>query len=67
MTTAIGIVITDHIVAGRLEDKRLTGKPLRFPFDPAERTRSPPFPPANSSRCSPGQIAFLPERRPPAP
>ncbi|MGD0940193.1 MAG: ROK family protein [Terracidiphilus sp.] len=31
MTTAIGIVITDHIVAGRLEDQRLTGKLLRNP------------------------------------
>jgi predicted NBD/HSP70 family sugar kinase len=31
MITAIGIVITDHIVAGRIEDQRLTGKPLRFP------------------------------------
>ena len=31
MTTAIGIVMTDHIVAGRLEDQRLTGKLLRYP------------------------------------
>jgi predicted NBD/HSP70 family sugar kinase len=31
MTTAIGIVITDHIVAGRLEDQHLTGKALRYP------------------------------------
>jgi predicted NBD/HSP70 family sugar kinase len=31
LTTAIGIVITDHIVAGRLEDQRLTGKLLRHP------------------------------------
>jgi predicted NBD/HSP70 family sugar kinase len=31
LTTAIGIVITDHIVAGRLEDQRLTGKLLRNP------------------------------------
>ena len=36
MTTAIGIVITDHIVAGRLEDQRVAGKPLRYPEDPAE-------------------------------
>src|SRR5690348_1834926 len=36
MTTAIGVVVTDHITAGRLEDQRLTGKPLRFPNDPAE-------------------------------
>jgi len=31
MTTAIGIVMTDHIVAGRLEDQRLTGALLRHP------------------------------------
>jgi glucokinase len=36
MTTAIGIVITDHIVAGRLEDHRLAAKPLRFPSDPSD-------------------------------
>jgi predicted NBD/HSP70 family sugar kinase len=33
MTTAIGIVITNQIVAGRLENQRLTGKPLRYPGD----------------------------------
>jgi predicted NBD/HSP70 family sugar kinase len=31
MTTAIGIVITDHIVAGKIEDQRITGKLLRYP------------------------------------
>ena len=36
MTTAIGVVITDHIVAGRLEDQRLTGQPLRYPADSDE-------------------------------
>lgn len=34
MTRAIGIVITDHIVAGRLEEQRLTGEVLRYPSDP---------------------------------
>jgi Transcriptional regulator/sugar kinase len=34
MSNAIGIVITDHIVAGRLEDQQLSGKLLRFPEDP---------------------------------
>jgi predicted NBD/HSP70 family sugar kinase len=34
MTTAIGIVMTEHIVAGRLQDQRLTGKLLRYPDDP---------------------------------
>jgi predicted NBD/HSP70 family sugar kinase len=33
VTTAIGIVITEHVVAGRLEDQRLTSKLLRFPED----------------------------------
>jgi glucokinase len=31
VTTAIGIVITDHVVAGRLEDQKLSSKLLRFP------------------------------------
>lgn len=31
MTAAIGVVITDHIVAGMLEDLHLTGKLLRYP------------------------------------
>jgi predicted NBD/HSP70 family sugar kinase len=31
MATAIGIVITDYIVAGRLEDQLLTSKMLRYP------------------------------------
>jgi glucokinase len=36
MTNAIGIVITDHIVAGRLEDQQLVGKLLRYPADPGQ-------------------------------
>ncbi len=36
MTTAIGVVMTEHIVAGRLEDQRLTGNLLRYPTDDAE-------------------------------
>jgi predicted NBD/HSP70 family sugar kinase len=36
MTTAIGVVMTEHIVAGRLQDQRLTGKLLRYPVDLAE-------------------------------
>jgi predicted NBD/HSP70 family sugar kinase len=36
MTTAIGVVMTEHIVAGRLEDQRLTGKLLRYPTDSDE-------------------------------
>ena len=40
MTTAIGVVITNHIVAGRLEDHRLVAKPLRYPTDPEESGRA---------------------------
>src|ERR1700722_1977630 len=36
MTTAIGVVMTEHIVAGRLENHQLSGKPLRFPTDTEE-------------------------------
>ncbi len=36
MSTAIGVVMTEHIVAGRLEDQRLTGQLLRFPQDESE-------------------------------
>ncbi len=31
MTIAIGVVMTEHIVAGRLQDNQLTGKPVRYP------------------------------------
>src|ERR1700689_4735305 len=33
MSTAIGVVMTSHIVTGKLEDQRLTGKLLRYPGD----------------------------------
>ena len=36
MTTAIGVVMTDHIVAGRLEDLRLKGALLRYPAETDE-------------------------------
>ena len=59
MTTAIGIVITDHIVAGRLEDQRLTAKPLRFPADPDEPDALAALPPSELVEILAGQIAFL--------
>jgi predicted NBD/HSP70 family sugar kinase len=34
MTTAIGVVLTDHIASARLEDERLAGNLLRYPKDP---------------------------------
>lgn len=36
MTTAIGVVMTEHIVAGKLEDQRITGKQIRYPEDTNE-------------------------------
>jgi predicted NBD/HSP70 family sugar kinase len=36
MTTAIGVVLTDHIGAGRLEGLKLSGKLLRYPLDKKE-------------------------------
>jgi glucokinase len=36
MTNAIGVVMTEHIVTGRLQDLRLTGKPLRYPAETDE-------------------------------
>jgi len=36
MTTSIGVVMTEHIVAGRLQDQRLSGKTLRYPVDTDE-------------------------------
>ncbi len=36
MSTAIGVVMTAHIVAGRLEDHKLVSKPVRFPSDREE-------------------------------
>ena len=36
MTTAIGVVITEHIVAGRLQDQRLNGNLLRYPVEEDE-------------------------------
>ena len=36
MTIAIGVVMTEHVVAGRMENHQLTGKPVRYPADSDE-------------------------------
>ncbi len=63
MTTAIGIVITDHIVAGRLEDNRVTAERLRYPTDPDEPEANidalAGIPPSDLVDMLAGQIAFL--------
>jgi len=35
MTIAIGVVMTEHLVTGKLEDQKIAGKPLRYPADPS--------------------------------
>jgi len=59
MTTAIGIVITDHIVAGRLQDHRVAAKPLRFPADSSEPDALAALPPSELVEILAGQIVFL--------
>src|SRR5579859_5074066 len=63
MTTAIGVVITDHIVAGRLEDHRLVAKPLRYPAVPHEPDATvdalSALPPTEIVDILASQIAFL--------
>lgn len=36
MSTAIGVVMTEHIVAGRMENHRLVGEPVLYPGDANE-------------------------------
>ena len=59
MTTAIGIVITDHIVAGRLEDQRVVGKPVRYPEDPAELSALAAIPTGELLEVIAGRIETL--------
>jgi glucokinase len=59
MTSAIGIVMTDHIVAGRLEDQRLTGKLLRYPADPGEPDVLSAIPSSTLVDTLAGQITSL--------
>jgi len=61
MTTAIGIVITDHIVAGRLEDQRLTGRPLRYPAGTDEPDELSALPSTEMVEILAGQIVSLAE------
>ena len=59
MTTAIGVVMTEHIVAGRLQDQRLIGKPLRFPNDTNELDALVAIPGGELVEMLAGQIAEL--------
>jgi predicted NBD/HSP70 family sugar kinase len=46
MTTAIGVVMTEHIVTGRLEDEKIAGKVLRYPTDPLAQAELRSMPPS---------------------
>jgi glucokinase len=61
MTTAIGIVITEHIVAGRLEDQRITGNLLRYPADKRELDALAAMPGSEMVELLATQIATLTE------
>lgn len=59
MTTAVGVVMTEHIVAGRLENQRLAGTTLRYPNDPAEQSALAAIPSSELVEMLAEQIAAL--------
>ena len=59
MTTAIGVVITDHIAAARLEELRPAGKVLRYPADPDAVEALEAIPHSELVDLLAGQIASL--------
>jgi glucokinase len=59
MSTAIGVVMSDHIVAGRLEDDKLTGSLQRFPSDPAAQEELASIPDSELVEIIVGQIGAL--------
>jgi glucokinase len=61
MTTAIGVVITEHIVAGRLEDQRIAGSTIRYPSDMDELDALAAMPGSELVELLATQIATLTE------
>jgi predicted NBD/HSP70 family sugar kinase len=59
MTTAIGVVMTEHIVTGRLQDQRLTGKLLRYPNDPDTQDALAAMPASDIVEILAGHIGAL--------
>lgn len=59
MTTAIGVVMTEHIVSGRLEDQKLTGALQRYPADSNELDALVAIPGGDLVEIIAGQIATL--------
>jgi len=61
MTTAIGIMITEHIVAGRLEDQKLASNLLRFPQEGDSTDALTAIPRGELVDLMAGQVAALAE------
>jgi hypothetical protein len=59
MTTAIGVVITEHIVTGRLEDQHLTSELLRYPTSTEELDTLAAMPASDLVEILAGQIATV--------
>jgi glucokinase len=59
MTTAIGVVMTEHIVAGRLQENRLTGELLRVPGNAEELDALTAIPGGELVEMLAAQIAAL--------
>jgi len=59
MTTAIGVVMTERIVTGRLEDRKIAGELLRYPEDPEAQEALASMPPSELVETIAGQIDAL--------
>jgi glucokinase len=59
MAVAIGVVVTEHIVAGRLDEHKLVGKPVRYPEDSTELDALIVMPGGELVELIAGQIAEL--------
>jgi glucokinase len=59
MSTAIGVVMSDHIVAGRLEENKLASSLERFPSDPAVQEELASIPDSQLVEIIAGQIDAL--------
>jgi glucokinase len=59
MSSAIGVAMTEHIVAGRLEDHKLVGTQLRYPAEGDEADALSAVPASEMVEILAGQIAAL--------
>ena len=59
MTTAIGVAMTEHIVAGRMEDHKIAGKLLRYPAEGDELDALSSVPAGELVEILAGHIAAL--------